>query len=259
MSRTSAPAGGRAKPSVEALEERNLLSAEQYVAALYADLLHRPAQPSEISGWVQQMRQGASPQQVATAFTNSNEFRADLVRDDYQRILNRQPSASEVQLWVNQMAGGMTGEQVEAAILGSNEFFASSAGIYRFAGAPGWLEGIYRVVLGRDVDSSGLQTWNNAATHGASRQAIAQAILASNEAHARVVDAVYAELLNRNPDASGAAFWTDNLNRGMTQAQLEAMIASSQEFISLVAQSDTAPSGTSTTPGTNPSSLGGFR
>jgi hypothetical protein len=231
---------------VEALEERNLLSAEQYVAALYSELLHRPAQSSEVSGWVQQMRQGASPQQVATAFTNSNEFRTNLVGDDYQRLLNRQPSASEAQLWVNQMAAGMTGEQVEAAIFGSAEFFNLNDQQTR-PRVPGWLAGIYRDVLGRDVDDAGLRTWMDAYSHGASRQAIAQAILNSAEAHVRVVDAVYADLLSRNADASGSSFWTANLNRGMTQAQLEAQIASSQEFISLVAQGDTAPSGTITT------------
>src|SRR5262249_54986182 len=77
----------RRKLSVERLERRELLdmglgstvgltqlASSQLVSALYKDLLHRTAQPSEIAGWQSALNAGRSLTELARAFLSSQEY-----------------------------------------------------------------------------------------------------------------------------------------------------------------------------------------
>jgi hypothetical protein len=220
---------------LEALEDRCVPSATQYVEALYTDLLHRPGQAAEVAGFVQLIRQGVSAQQVASAFTGSPEFRTNRIVGFYQGFLGRTPAASEVQFWLGQMVAGLKEDFVEARFLGSAEFLAKAPGGGTFQN---WLSAVYRDVLGRALDPTGQAVWTNALLGGATLPAIALSILRSSESDARIVGQDYRALLRRAPDPTGEAFWSIQLSAGLTEAVFQAQVASSPEYIGLVAGGD---------------------
>ena len=211
---------------LESLEDRCVLSTAAYVSALYVDLLHRAAAPSEIAPWVAAIDNGASPSAVATALTTSPEYLGDVVQATYRLYLNRTAAPSEALGWVTGLQGGLSETQLQASILASPEFFAGHGG----SPLP-WLNAVYESVLGRSGAPSELAGWNQALQGGASLQTVALAILTSPEADARLVTAAYENLLGRPPDPAGLATWVSQLQHGMTPSQLLAAIASSSEFI----------------------------
>jgi len=235
MSETPARIRGHVRPLLEALEDRCVPSATQYVEALYTDLLHRTGQAAEVAGWVQQIRQGISAQQVASAFTTSPEYRTNVIMGFYQDLLGRTPSGSEVQFWLGQMAAGLPEDFVEANFLASAEFQAKAPGGNTFQS---WLSAVYRDLLGRGIDPTGQAGWTNALLGGATFTGIALTILRSNESDARIIDQVYSDFLHRTPDGLGLAFWSTSLSAGLTEATFQAQVAASPEFIGLVAGGD---------------------
>jgi hypothetical protein len=131
-----ADAGGRAyfvsylqTNSLEAATAAILGSAEyqarfannfDYVESLYSSLLHRTGGVVEANGWaaaVPQLGRNA----IAAAFLGSNEYRVDVVTDDYFTLLHRQtpPSQGEVAGWVN---SGLDLNSIAIAFAGSVEF-----------------------------------------------------------------------------------------------------------------------------------------
>jgi hypothetical protein len=226
MSSSSASRPPSVRLQLEALEERCVPSTTTYVNALYHDLLHRAAAPAEVAGWVSTINAGVSANQVALAFTQSGEYLTNLIRADYKFFLERDPSAAEVAGWLTQLQAGLGEQQLQAAFLGSGEFFS----LHGSANAS-WLDGVYKKVLGRPVDASGLSFWTQALQQGAPRDQVSFAILMSPEALTRLVTSAYQALLGRAPDPVGLASWVSQLQHGLTPSQLLAAIASSDEFI----------------------------
>src|SRR5436305_452325 len=57
---------------------------EAFVGKLYSDLLHRRPADGELAAWKAALAGGASPGQVAAAFTAGPEYQADQVRALYR-------------------------------------------------------------------------------------------------------------------------------------------------------------------------------
>jgi hypothetical protein len=181
----------------------------------------------EVQGWVNLLDSGVSPLQVAQAFTNSPEFRANLIDLDFQTFLQRRPGFTETAVFLNGFQGGLNDELLEANILGSAEFFHLHG-----ANNLTWLTATYQGVLGRSPDPVGLNFWNIALATGVPRTTVALDIVHSAEAHARVVASLYPQLLLRTADFAGAQFWNSLLNHGLlTPTGLVASLAASNEFI----------------------------
>jgi hypothetical protein len=89
---------------------------------------------------------------------------------------------------------------------------------------------VYRDLLQRPVDASGLAFWNNQLTQGASRQQIVTAIEGSGEFRAVEVRNLYTQYLHRAADTQGLSFWTGQLAAGARVEQVAAGIVGSQEF-----------------------------
>jgi hypothetical protein len=215
---------------VEALEERCVLSTAEYVTGLYSSILHRSPAPAEVAGWVDTLNAGASPKDVALAFTTSPEYSTNMIRAEYNMFLGRQPAPVEAAGWLQQLQAGAGEKQVEASFLASNEFFSLQGD-----SALPWLTGVYEKALGRAPDPVGLNMWSQNLQAGISRAGVALAIVDSPEADSRLVSGVYQDLLRRNPDASGLATWVAKLQQGLPPSDLVALIASSDEFIGLTA------------------------
>jgi hypothetical protein len=215
---------------VEALEDRCVPSSAEYVTALYGDILHRAPGPAEVAGWVAVLNAGTSPEQLALAFTTSSEYQANTIRADYEMFLGRQPAPAELAGWLGQAQAGLGQKQVEATFLASDEFFARHK-----SNPSSWLEGVYHDVLGRGVDPGGLRAWTQSLQAGATRNAVALAIVDSSEADTRLVTGAYHELLERNPDPPGLSNSVAALGRGLSPSQLLAILAGSEEYIALTA------------------------
>jgi hypothetical protein len=213
--------------AIETLEDRCVLSASEYVGALYTTLLHRSGQPAEVAGWEAALDAGVSPGQIARQFATSPEYRTNLIETDYQTFLGRQAGPTEVAGWLGALQSGLTEQQLAAGFLASPEFFAANGN-----NTATWLNAVYQAVLGRPAGAP-----EQAAVAGIrgfqSLEAVALAVAASPEADARAVTAAFQDLLGRGPDAGGLAYWTSAVVRGLQPAQLRAQLASSAEFITL--------------------------
>jgi hypothetical protein len=93
-----------------------------WVRGLYHDLLGRTPSQAEVAGWLNALRHGVSPQQVAFGFAASAEREAIRVKDDYLSYLGRQASQAEVNGWVYAFEHGASNEDVVAGFIGSAEY-----------------------------------------------------------------------------------------------------------------------------------------
>ena len=118
----------------------------------------------------------------------------------------------------------MTPADVAAQFYGSQEYFQRAGGTN-----DAWVTDLYREILLRDPDPSGLENWVRAADNGRSRPDIAADFYGSMESRATRVTGLYQTLLGRNPDRSGLATWTEVLRNGR-DIDLATMLASSPEY-----------------------------
>src|SRR5207244_943061 len=131
-----------AKPCVEELEQRELLDASigtkplirhlgpaavfdqsQFVSGLYYDFLHRHPQQAELTGWTSALYAGASRAQVVQGFLTSDEYRTNLIRQDYQVFLGRDADASGMQAWLNGLRRGATAQDLMTGFVTSSEYY----------------------------------------------------------------------------------------------------------------------------------------
>jgi hypothetical protein len=195
--------------------------------SLYYDLLHRQPQASEVAGWNSALQGGASRGQVVLGFLTSDEYRSDLVRQDYQTFLSRDADPAGLQGWLNVLRQGRLPQDVMAGFVSSNEYYQDQGGTVQ-----GWVNAIYRDLLGRSGDISGFDFWTRTLQNGVPRSTVALIFVHSQEENARLVSAVYQNLLGRAPDESGLQNWVAALNKGYTLAQLNMAIATSAEYLS---------------------------
>ena len=89
---------------------------------------------------------------------------------------------------------------------------------------------IYREILERDVDPSGMTTWTNALASGHSVEQVRRSIAESSEAQNKLNE-LYRRMLCRDIDSSGRATWTNALASGWTlQRVVSEGIAPSPEY-----------------------------
>jgi hypothetical protein len=219
-----------ARPAVELLEDRRLLTSAQYVTALFTDFLARSPTAAELTADVAALNTGTSPQSLALSILNSDEFLTDQVVADYQALLRRSPSQAEVSFWLGQRHAGLTTRQEEVDFLASDEYFQDQGST-----ASGWLVGAFRDILGRTPDPGAQATFTTEAQTAAGRAAAAAAIVFSPEADARLVDGAFVRLLDRNADAGGLSFWVGELNAGLPVNNFLASLAATPEYLNLKA------------------------
>ena len=89
---------------------------------------------------------------------------------------------------------------------------------------------IYREILGRNVDPSGMDTWTRELESGRSVSQVRRAIAESPEAQSKLNE-LYQRMLGRDIDASGRTRWTNALANGWTiQKVANEGIAPSPEY-----------------------------
>ena len=98
-----------------------------WVRALYADVLGREADASEVAFWVGRINGGATRVQVAMGFLLSTEYLSSVVADYYGRLLGRGPDPSGLASWVSAIQHGARDEQIVGGIVASEEYWTNES------------------------------------------------------------------------------------------------------------------------------------
>jgi Repeat of unknown function (DUF5650)/Domain of unknown function (DUF4214) len=93
-----------------------------------------------------------------------------------------------------------------------------------------YVAAVYQDVLGRPVDSVGLDYWVGQLDGGVARMNVAQRLVTSAEYYAKVIGPAYQQYLGRPADAQGLAYWIGRMENGLTDEQLESQLIASPEF-----------------------------
>jgi hypothetical protein len=153
------------------------------------------------------------------------------VQSFYQNFLGRQGEASGVAGWVSALQLGASEEDVALLFLTSPEYNALHADNTDF------VQSLYRNVLGREGETSGVQSYVNSLNGGESRASVAATFLHSTEEDLRAVDSFYAVFLARQGDSGGVNGWVTSLQNGSeTLADVAQAFLSTQEFINRAGQ-----------------------
>jgi hypothetical protein len=122
-------------------------------------------------------------------FVSSPEYRTLVVGSLYGYVLGRAVDSVGLNAKLSFLNQGGTVEQMEADLLGSDEYF-----FYPTRGNGKndvFLQALYRDVLQRAIDPSGMAVWGRALANGTSRKAVAAAILAGQESDQLEVQALW--------------------------------------------------------------------
>lgn len=136
---------------------------------------------------------------VIVSFLTSEEYREHLVTCLYETLLGRAPDAGGLQFFANQLAnmGVGTGHFDESVVVselvGSDEYFVRAGNT-----AQGFVDAMYRDLLGRQPDSRGERFWTDVVTgidtggiRAISRSDVAFAILHTPEAEHKLLNSAY--------------------------------------------------------------------
>ncbi len=201
-------------------------SNNNYVTALYRDLLNRTPDAAGFAGWVGLLNNGGSRTFVASSFEQSPERRTLVINSVYEATLVRAPDpigfANSYQL----LQAGITARQLQALLQASPEYMLRRAGNTQ----AGFLNSIYLDSLGRVPEASAQAAYLPLLNAGLSHLQLAMSVATSVEADSRFVQIVYSTFLGRTAEAAGLQSWVDLLVRGGKDDQVVAGILGSDEY-----------------------------
>ena len=200
---------------------------QRVVSELYVDLLGRPVDPTGLAVHTLLLNQGASVAFIASAITQSSEYRTNVVQALYRRYLHRAADTSALVNIVGDFAFfGRTVEDLATDIVNSQEYFQVRGG----GTNDGFLKALYQDALSRDIDSSGQSTFSRALANGISRLQVASVIFSSDEYRIDLVQSFYQRFLDRTADTGGLNGWVSFLKNSGTGGQVIDGIVGSSEY-----------------------------
>jgi hypothetical protein len=201
---------------------------QNFVFKVYQDLLGRTPSRTEATLYSNMLVWGATRTQVAGAITSSNEYRVDLIQDDYAKYLNRPAMAGEVAFYSNMLQTGVMDKELEVGIIAIDEYFQLAGGTYA-----GFVDRLFQQVLGRTADPATAAKFQDMLKRGTSRQAIASLVVHSVEADQREANSLYEKFLRRPAHTEELATFTTMLQWGTTEEILIGMLCGSDEYFHL--------------------------
>jgi len=159
---------------------------------------------------------------VAAGLVGSAEFRRLQVQEAYRTILGRSADPAALGYWTARLGAGSSVAQLRAALLGSGEAWHKAG-----ANPTGYADLLYRSVLGRSPDAAGQAFVLGWLGQGRSREALADTVLASDEAFRHEAIHWFGRLLDRAPTDGEAAAWVAARRAGTAEAVLIAELAAS--------------------------------
>jgi hypothetical protein len=205
------------------------------VDRFYRDLLGRAADPQGLAAWTGLMNQGLSAADVALRIQGSREYQSNQVNSVYFELLGRAAEPQGLDAWVGFLnaaspsdTAGTPLNQMRALVLASPEYRQKHGGT-----DAGFLAGLYRDVLDRDIDPFGATAFGAALFGGATPRDVAGAILTSGESARVCVNGLYQDLLHRPADEFGLSAFAAALQGGADEAAVVAGLLGSAEYAAL--------------------------
>ena len=235
---------------------------QAYVARCYKIILGRDADEGGMKTWVNELNSGRkAAAEIIDSFVKSAEFQnkklssADAVEILYKAMLDRPSDPAGKSSWVSQLEGGKPLQAVINGFCGSAEFgnLCKTYGIN-----PGtvtvpdtqpevpaasdeqiraFVSRCYKIILGRDADEGGMNTWSAELASGrkAAAEIIEQFVASAefqNKKHSNpdAVEILYKAMLGRGSDAAGKASWVSQLENGQPLTAVINGFCASAEF-----------------------------
>lgn len=202
--------------------------AVRFVQEVYCDLFDRALDPEGLIRWPVLLDAGLPPAQVVARILTSEphlEYRRGQMRHVYGLLLGRPTTQPELAAGIAFLQGGGTVEQLMALVAGSWEYLQRNGG-----STDGFLQALYRDLLGRGIDDSGQAHFRQALADGASREQVAAAVLGSDEYYGKLVRELYQQYLHRPASLAEVAKRVASLRQGQRTEELVSAILGSQEY-----------------------------
>jgi hypothetical protein len=181
----------------------------RFVAAAYVKYLGRAATLTEANGWVTDLQNGLTDEELEAGFLGSAEYVSDQggagagwITSLYQTVLGRTPTGAEVVGWLLALSEGWTTEAVAYSFTSSPERESEVVGAD------------YQTYLGRTGTSAEIANWVNYFEEGGSNEDVVAAFVASLEFYdghggspSAWLDGAYFEILGRHPGLGDFDAW----------------------------------------------------
>jgi RHS repeat-associated protein len=213
--------------TVEELEQRVLFSAASnlFLSRVYQDLLQRPPDPVGMTAWGAMLDHGTGRETVVLGIQASREYHSHQIHDRYGQLLGRTPDPFGREAFLAFLDNGGTTDDLTARILSSPEYAQRHGG-----NAAGFLTAVYHDLLARTPDTLGMTAFTAALAAGASRDAVATAIVVSPECRQRTLAGWYQHFLHRPADAAGVRAWLGIWQQDGVAARVLAGLLGSPEY-----------------------------
>jgi hypothetical protein len=230
--------------------------AEAFIERFYVNILGRPSDQGGLNAWLNVI-QTQSASAVVLGFLNSSEFLNKNLDDAafvdilYRTLFDRAGDTGGTSYWLEQLAAGKLRDMVIWGFLRAAEFktLSDSFGVTALNAADesaygirAFVERFYTLVLGRQPDRGGFDTWVTALTNGSYAGGdIARAFflsaeyLSQNTTDVAFVETVYRAFFGREADPAGKEGWLNVLAQGQSREYVLNGFIGSAEFAALAA------------------------
>jgi hypothetical protein len=200
----------------------------RYAAALRELFLGAAGDGREVDRLAHRALEFGSPT-VVSELAGSEEWAGAVITEMYRDVLGRDPDPSGLAFWLDRLANGARTQDVGAQFYSSPEYVEASGS------TDGWLGRLYRALLDREPDSSGLAYWRNRLAARTSPYEVTSLFYSSPESRDGRVDDLYRQILGRAPEPGGQAFWADQLMQ-IDDIRLAVELATSGEYYDRVTE-----------------------
>ncbi|HQU41594.1 MAG TPA: DUF4214 domain-containing protein, partial [Pirellulales bacterium] len=217
------------KPVLPVPDPATASANDYYVAEMYEDILHRFVDGQGLLFWSNLLDAGAPLSVVSSALLSSDEYLTNFViRPAYEKYLGRDADPGGITYWLARMHAGLTDEGLAASLASSAEFYINAGNTN-----VGYVDALYRLVLGRPADGGGESYWVGQLAAGESAFDVAIGFATSSEDRTTQIDHTYEALLGRNPSLAELDQWLVDFQSGLTTNEsLIASIAATDEYYS---------------------------
>ncbi len=119
---------------------------------------------------------GISPGKVALTYARDKNFeRTDFVYRLYKNCLGRNPDTAGLENWCKSIENGQSGAKIAEGFIFSREYKG------KYVSNEEFVTMLYKTILGRNPDSSGLASWTDKLNYRNTRQNVTNGFLFSNE------------------------------------------------------------------------------
>ena len=247
--------------AVEIVDPRE--SIRGFITRCYEIILGREPDAGGLKTWYNELNSGRkSASEIIDRFVNSKEFLGknyspeDAVDILYRTMLGRNADPAGKANWVSKLENGQTLANVINGFCFSREFrglcdsYGIRAGFVNIENTDTTPEGkikafvqrCYRIILDREADPNGMQTWYEQLSSGKKAAAeIIDRFVNSPEFSGKrynpndSVEILYKAMLGRGSDAAGKANWVNKLNFGQPFAVVINGFCVSKEFTGICA------------------------